>query len=169
MAYTVSNMMPLGTKAPDFNLLDTVSGERMSLTYIQSDKATVIVFSCNHCPFVHFVNDEMVRIAKEYQAKGVAFAAISSNDVIHYPQDKPERMTAFAKKSGYTFPYLYDETQEIAKNYKAQCTPEFYLFNQNNILIYRGRMDDSSPKHGRISGIPEAERVGRTVSEATRQ
>lgn len=149
MAYTVSNMMPLGTKAPDFNLLDTISGNRMSLADIQSNKATVIIFSCNHCPFVHFVNDEMVRIAKEYQAKGVSFAAISSNDIVHYPQDSPQRMTEFAKQSGYTFPYLYDETQEVGRAYDAACTPDFYVFDGAMQLVYRGQMDAARPSNGK--------------------
>lgn len=149
MAYTVSNMMPLGTKAPDFNLLDTVSGNMISLADVQSDKATVIIFSCNHCPFVHFVNDEMVRIVNEYKTKGVSFAAISSNDVVHFPQDSPEQMTEFAKQSGYTFPYLYDETQEVGKAYDAACTPDFYVFDGAMKLVYRGQMDAARPSNGK--------------------
>ena len=149
MAYIVSNMMPLGTKAPDFNLLDTVSGQMLNLSDVQSDKATVIVFSCNHCPFVHFVNDEMTQLAKDYQAKGVGFAAISSNDAVNYPQDGPAQMTAFAKKSGYTFPYLYDETQEIGKAYDAACTPDFYIFDGEMKLVYRGQLDAARPSNGK--------------------
>ena len=172
MAYTVSNMLPLGTVAPDFTLLDTVSGKIKSLSDIQSDKATVIIFSCNHCPFVHFVNDEMIRIAKEYQAKGVAFAAISCNDIAAYPQDAPDKMTIFAKESGYTFPYLYDETQAIGRAYDAACTPDFYVFDSTMKLAYRGQMDSARPSNGKqptgsdlraaidsvLSGQPVAER-----------
>jgi peroxiredoxin len=149
MAYTVSNMMPLGTKAPDFKLLDTISGKQISLSDISSDKGTVIIFSCNHCPFVHFVNDEMVRIAKDYQAKGVGFAAISSNDVAYHSEDSPERMAIFAAQSGYTFPYLYDATQEVARAYDAACTPDFYLFDGQMQLVYRGQMDAARPSNGK--------------------
>jgi len=125
MALTESNMLPLGTQAPDFTLLDTVSGKNMSLKDIQSDKATVLIFSCNHCPYVIHVNEELVRLAKDYQPKGVSFVAISSNDVENYPDDSPEKMTLLAKEAGYPFPYLYDETQEVAKIYDAACSPEF--------------------------------------------
>lgn len=149
MAYTVSNMMDLGTKAPDFSLLDTVSGQMMNLSDIQSDKATVLIFSCNHCPFVHFVNDEMVQIAKDYQAKGIAFAAISSNDAVHYPEDGPEAMATFAKESGYSFPYLYDETQAVGKAYDAACTPDFYIFDGKMKLVYRGQIDSARPSNGK--------------------
>ncbi len=172
MAYTVSNMLPLGTVAPDFTLPDTVSGKTLNLSDIKSDKATVIIFSCNHCPFVHYVNDEMVRLAKEYQAEGVAFAAISSNDVTAFPQDAPEQMTIFAKESGYTFPYLYDATQDVGKAYDAACTPDFYVFDGDMKLAYRGQMDSGRPSNGKtpdgadlraaidavLSGHPVAER-----------
>ncbi len=150
MSYTLSNMLPLGTIAPDFNLLDAVSGEMVSLQHIKSDKATVIVFSCNHCPYVIHVNDAFVELAKEYQSKGVAFIVISSNDIINYPQDSPDKMKSFAEESGYTFPYLYDETQDIAKIYDAACTPDFYVFDGDLKLTYRGQMDNSRPS----SGIP---------------
>ena len=145
MALTESKMIALGTKAPDFELLDTVSGEMMKLEDLKSDLATVIIFSCNHCPYVIHVNDEIVRIAKEYQEAGVAFVAISSNDVEKYPQDGPEKMAAFAEESGYTFPYLYDETQDVAKAYDAACTPDFYVFDKNLKLVYRGQMDSARP------------------------
>lgn len=149
MAYTVSNMMPLGTKAPDFTLLDTISGKKMSLSELQSDNATVIIFSCNHCPFVHFVNDEMVFLAKEYQKKDVSFVIISSNDAVNYPQDAPEKMTIFANESSYSFPYLYDQTQEVAKAYDAACTPDFYVFDNEMQLAYRGQMDGARPSNGK--------------------
>ena len=149
MAYTVSNMMSLGTKAPNFNLLDTVSGKMIDLSDIQSDQATVIVFSCNHCPFVHFVNDEMVRIANDYKTKRVAFVVISSNDTEFHPEDSPEAMTKFAKESGYSFPYLYDETQEVGRAYDAACTPDFYLFDGEMKLAYRGQLDGARPSNGK--------------------
>ncbi|RDY60944.1 thioredoxin family protein [Flagellimonas nanhaiensis] len=148
MARTPSNMLPLGTKAPDFSLLDTVSGSFCSLKELQRTQGTVVMFICNHCPFVVHVNPEISRLAKEYQDKGIAFIAISSNDVQNYPQDSPELMTQVARQEGYTFPYLYDETQEIARAYDAACTPDFYLFDADLKLVYRGQLDDSRPGNG---------------------
>ncbi len=145
MAFKESNMLPLGTVAPDFNLPDTVSGKMMSLQDIKSDVATVIIFSCNHCPYVHHVNDEMVNIANDYQPKGVAFAAISVNDIERYPEDAPDKMKAFAADSGYTFPYLYDATQQVGRDYDAACTPDFYVFDGDLKLVYRGQIDGSRP------------------------
>ncbi|MCO6475172.1 MAG: thioredoxin family protein [Phaeodactylibacter sp.] len=150
MALTESNMLDLGTKAPDFTLPDTVSDKDVSLSDIRSDKATVVMFLCNHCPYVIHVNPEIVRLAKEYQEKGVSFVAISSNDVSKYPQDGPEEMKKHAAKIGYPFPYLYDESQEVARDYDAACTPDFYVFDGNLRLAYRGRLDASRPN----SGIP---------------
>ena len=145
MARTPSNMLPLGTLAPDFTLLDTVSGKTVSLDELKSDKATVIMFICNHCPFVKHVDEAIVSLAKDYQAKGVSVIAISSNDVENYPQDSPELMKEEAEKVGYTFPYLYDETQEVAKAYDAACTPDFYVFDKDLKCAYRGQLDDSRP------------------------
>jgi peroxiredoxin len=145
MALTESNMIALGTKAPAFELLDTVSGETMKLSDLVSDKATLIMFICNHCPYVIHVNEELVRLAKEYQAKGVSFIAISSNDVENYPADSPDKMRELAATEGYTFPYLYDETQEVARAYDAACTPDFYVFDGEQQLVYRGRLDGSRP------------------------
>ena len=150
MALTESNMLALGTEAPDFTLPDTVSGKNISLNDIKSPVATVVMFLCNHCPYVIHVNEGVVELAKEYQEKSVAFVAISSNDVANYPQDGPDKMKEHAKAVGYTFPYLYDETQEIAKAYDAACTPDFYLFDHNMRLVYRGQLDGSRPG----SGIP---------------
>ena len=149
MALTESNMLSLGTKAPDFTLSDTVSGKRISLKDIQSDVATVVMFLCNHCPYVIHVNEQVVQLAKEYQELGVNFVAISANDVENYPQDAPDKMTIHAKEVGYTFPYLYDESQEVAKAYDAACTPDFYIFNGQNRLVYRGQLDDSRPNSGK--------------------
>lgn len=145
MARTPSNMIPLGTQAPDFTLPDTVSGNAMSLAELKGEKATVIMFICNHCPFVIHVNDELVKLANDYQAKGISFVAISSNDVANYPQDGPEKMKAHAQQVGYPFPYLYDETQEVAKAYDAACTPDFYVFDQELACVYRGQLDDARP------------------------
>jgi thiol-disulfide isomerase/thioredoxin len=150
MAYTESNMLPLGTQAPDFFLPDTVSGRSLSLRDIASDKATVIMFLCNHCPYVLYINEEIVRIAREYGAQGVAFAAISSNDVASHPEDAPDKMTAHALQTGYTFPYLYDENQEVARAYDAACTPDFYVFDGQLRLFYRGQLDNSRPKRNPV-------------------
>ena len=147
MAFTESTMLPLGTKAPFFNLLDTVSGKMLSLEAVKSDKATVIMFLCNHCPYVLHVNAGIVALAKDYEPKGVKFVGISSNDVENYPQDSPELMTELARKEGYTFPYLYDASQDVAKIYDAACTPDFYIFDGEMRLAYRGRIDGSRPKN----------------------
>lgn len=145
MALTYSTMLPLGTQAPAFTLLDTVSGEILSLEDIKSNRGTVIMFICNHCPYVKHYEEELVRISTEYQKQGIAFVAISSNDVDNYPDDSPEKMKQNATQLGYPFAYLYDETQEVARAYQAQCTPEFYLFDGELKCVYRGRLDASSP------------------------
>jgi peroxiredoxin len=145
MADTPSVMVDLGTKAPDFTLEDVVSGEKKSLSKLKSDKATVIMFICNHCPFVKHVQDELVRLANDYIPKGVSFVAISSNDADNYPQDSPEKMKEVAEEKGYPFPYLFDETQEVAKAYQAACTPDFYIYDGDLKLVYRGQLDDSRP------------------------
>lgn len=148
MANTPSNMLPLGTRAANFKLPDTVSGKELELSQIKGDKATVIMFICNHCPFVKHVNAGIVNMAHDYQPKGVGFVAISSNDVENYPDDSAELMTVNARQEGYTFPYLYDESQEVAREYDAACTPDFYLFDGELKLVYRGQMDDSRPGNG---------------------
>lgn len=145
MSLTPSNMLPLGTVAPNFLLMDTVSGNHVSLDQLKSKRATVIMFICNHCPFVIHVNPELVRIANEYKSKGVSFIAISSNDVENYPDDGPDKMRLVAKVLQFPFPYLYDKRQEVAKAYDAACTPDFYVFDGDDKLCYRGRLDDSRP------------------------
>lgn len=145
MALTESNNFPFGTKAPDFYLPDTVSGKWLSLDEIKSDKATVIMFICNHCPYVKHVNSGLVGLAENYLKMGVSFIGINSNDATRYPDDSPGQMTLVAKKNSYPFPYLYDETQEVASAYDAACTPEFYVFDRDMCLVYHGQMDDSRP------------------------
>ena len=148
MARIPSNMLPLGTKAPDFNLLDTVSSEKMSLNNLKGEKGTVIMFICNHCPFVIHVNEALVSLANDYLDKEIGFIAISSNDIVNYPQDGPDKMKFHAKTEKYPFPYLYDASQEVAKAYDAACTPDFYVFDGKLKLVYRGQLDDSRPGNG---------------------
>jgi len=144
MAVTASTMLPLGTEAPDFSLPD-VDGEFVALSDFKEAPALLIIFMCNHCPFVKHIMDKLLTLIKEYQQQGVAVAAINSNDATNYPEDRPEMMVRLAKEKGFTFPYLYDGTQKVAKAYKAACTPDFFLFDKDKKLIYRGRMDDSTP------------------------
>lgn len=145
MAKTPSSMMPLGTEAPDFKLPDTRSGESIGLTDSKGPKGTLVMFICNHCPFVKHVFDELVALGKEYPSRGVGLVAISSNDVENYPDDSPEKMKELAESLGFEFPYLYDETQEVAKAYDATCTPDFFLFDAELRCVYRGQLDDSRP------------------------
>lgn len=147
MAATETLQIPLGFLAPDFSLHDTVSGNTLSFEHIRGDKGTLVMFICNHCPYVIHVKEELVRLAKVYQPKGIGFVAISSNDVANYPDDAPDKMTLFAKENGFTFPYLYDESQETAKAYFAACTPDFSLFDTENHCVYRGQLDSSRPKN----------------------
>ncbi|MDF1863177.1 MAG: thioredoxin family protein [Saprospiraceae bacterium] len=145
MALTESNMLPLGTTAPDFILPDTVSDTDVKLNDVVGKNATVIMFLCNHCPYVIHVNPEIVKITNDYRHKGVGFVGISSNDVVNYPADSPDKMKIHAEETGYSFPYLYDESQEVAKAYDAACTPDFYVFDAEQKLAYRGRLDSSRP------------------------
>ncbi|MEM7401497.1 MAG: thioredoxin family protein [Pseudomonadota bacterium] len=145
MVKTASNMMPLGTQAPEFSLLDTVTGNTLSLHSIKGEYATLIMFICNHCPFVKHVDRQLAKLGREYVSKGVGILAISSNDVSNYPEDSPEKMQQLASSLGFNFPYLYDETQEVAKLYDAACTPDFYIFDAELKCVYRGQLDDSRP------------------------
>ncbi|OQP63022.1 thioredoxin family protein [Niastella populi] len=145
MARTPSVMIPLGKKAPGFTLYDTVSGNNLSLQKLKGTTGTVIMFICNHCPFVKHVNAQLVQLGNDYKNKGVSFIAISSNDVAGYPQDGPEQMKLVAEELKYPFPYLYDATQDVAKAYQAACTPDFFIFDGNLSLAYRGQLDDSRP------------------------
>lgn len=148
MARTPSNMIPLGSIASNFTLLDTVSSSIKSLAQLKGQNGTVIAFICNHCPFVIHINKVLVKTAQFYKKKGINFIAISSNDVINYPQDGPDKMKIHAQENKYPFPYLYDETQNVAKDYDAACTPDFYLFDTDLQLVYRGQFDSSRPGNG---------------------
>ncbi|HJS55986.1 MAG TPA: thioredoxin family protein [Chitinophagaceae bacterium] len=145
MARTPSTMVALATNAPEFVLPDTVSGKNLSLENLKGDVATVIMFICNHCPFVKHVNAELVRLAGEYKNRGIGFIAISSNDAANYPEDAPGLMKQVALQLKYPFPYLYDESQEVAKAYDAACTPDFFIYDKDLRLVYRGQLDDSRP------------------------
>lgn len=148
MAKTPSTMVELGTKAPDFQLPDAVSGDVIGLSDVRSDVATVVMFICNHCPFVKHIHSEMVKLPADYQAKGVSFVAISSNDVANYPEDSPEKMKELFQSLGIDHPYLYDESQEVAKAYHAACTPDFFIYDRELKLAYRGQLDGSRPGNG---------------------
>lgn len=150
MAKTSSNMLPLGTQAPNFKLWDAVSNSIKSLNKLKGPNGTIVMFICNHCPYVIHINEALVKLADELKTKGIEFIAISSNDAEEYPQDGPRYMEIHALKMKYSFPYLYDKTQEIAKVYNAACTPDFYLFNSDLKLIYRGQFDDSRPGNGLV-------------------
>ena len=145
MALTPSNMLPLGTEAPDFSLIDTISGQMVELHSELNSQGTLIMFICNHCPYVKYVQEELVRLSNDYINEGIRVIAISSNDIEHYPEDCPEEMLNEAKKWSYSFPYLFDETQDVARSYDAACTPDFYLFDKDLKLVYRGQLDDSRP------------------------
>ncbi|HCK41000.1 MAG: thioredoxin family protein [Planctomycetaceae bacterium] len=149
MARTPSTMLPLGTSAPDFSLVN-VDGQTVSLSDFDDAPALLVIFMCNHCPYVIHVADHLAQLGQEYMARGLAVVGINSNDVASYPADSPEQMVAEAEERGYVFPYLYDETQEVAQAYQAACTPDFFLFDKNKKLVYRGQLDSSRPD----SGIP---------------
>lgn len=145
--------IPLGFEAPNFELLDVVSGKELTLKQCKGEYGTVIMFICNHCPYVIHIRNEIVRVAREYIPRGINFVAISSNDITRYPQDSPQRMKELADQLKLPFPYLYDETQKVAKAYQAACTPDFNVFDKDLKCIYRGQFDDSRPKNSEhVSG-----------------
>lgn len=146
MALTPSNMINLGTVAPEFELIDTLSNSPKNLSELKGENATLIMFICNHCPYVVHVMPEIVKLVNEYGPKGVSFIAISSNDIEAYPQDGPDKMKEFMAEWHLDFPYLFDKTQEVAKAYDAACTPDFYIFGPDLHLAYRGRLDESRPR-----------------------
>src|SRR5689334_19216019 len=153
MAETLSTMLPLGTTLPPFALTDAVSGRTIQSSALRGPKGTLILFICNHCPFVKHVMPELGRLARDYADKGVTFAAINSNDLVAYPQDGPPHMKELAEAEGWKFPFLMDETQEVARTFQAACTPDFFLFDSEGGLAYRGRLDETRPggaaPHGR--------------------
>lgn len=145
MAVIPSKMIPLNTSAPDFSLIDVVSGQPKTLSELKGEKGTVIVFSCNHCPYVKHILKDLLIVAHDYSGLGINFVAISANDPEAYSEDSPERMKQLAQSLKFPFPYLYDETQESARAYGAVCTPDFFVFDQNLHCVYRGQFDDSRP------------------------
>lgn len=145
MAQVSSTMRPLGTAAPDFSLPEPATGKTVSLADFATTPALLVLFICNHCPFVKHIRAELARFAREYQARGLAIVAISANDAAHYPDDSPAKMTEEVKSAGYVFPYLYDESQAVAKAYQAACTPDLFLFDADRRLVYRGQFDGSRP------------------------
>lgn len=147
MAATSSYLVGLGSMAKEFQLPDTVSGRHCALNELKGQKGTVIMFICNHCPYVRHINNEIVRIANDFQPQGINFIAISSNDVDQYPEDAPAEMKQAAQRLGYPFPYLFDESQEVAKSYDAVCTPDIFVYDKNLSLMYHGQIDDSRPKN----------------------
>jgi len=149
MVRTPSTMLPIGTQAPDFSL-PNVDGRILALADVAGPKGTAVMFICNHCPFVKHVADQLAALGREYMPLGIGFVAISSNDVATHPADSPEQMVREAEERGYPFPYLYDETQDVAKAFHAACTPDFYLFDAARKLVYRGQLDPSRPG----SGVP---------------
>jgi len=171
VAETPSNMLPLGTKAPYFTLPDTLQNRMVSLTEMRSKTATVIMFICNHCPYVKLIQDKMVEVAKHYQKLGVSFIAINANNAEKYPADNPENMHKNAEHLGFTFPYLFDESQEVARAYQAACTPDFYIFDSDLLCVYRGRFDDAKPGNGKaVTGMDltnalDALISGKTISQ----
>ncbi|MFO1420763.1 MAG: thioredoxin family protein [Candidatus Competibacteraceae bacterium] len=145
MAQTPSTMLPLGTPAPAFSLPEPATGKTVSLDDFRDASALLVIFMCNHCPFVKHVRQGLIQFARDYQAKGLAVVAISANDVANFPADSPAKMAQEAKTFGYPFPYLYDESQSVAKAYRAACTPDFFLFDAGRKLVYRGQFDGSRP------------------------
>ncbi|HUJ45078.1 MAG TPA: thioredoxin family protein [Opitutaceae bacterium] len=149
MADTPSTTLPWGTPAPDFRLPDAVSGRPVALADFAPKPALVVMFICNHCPYVKHIRAGLAAFARDYQPRNIGIVAINANDVAAYPEDSPARMKTEAKAAGYTFPYLFDETQAVAKTYRAACTPDLYLFDRDRKLVYRGQFDDSRPGNGR--------------------
>lgn len=148
MSLTPSTMLPLGSKAPAFELPDVVTGETVALDDFAGRKALLVMFICRHCPYVKHVEKELARLGQDYAGKDIGIVAISANDAASYPDDRPASLRAFAESLGFSFPFCYDETQEVAKAYTAACTPDFFLFDRGRSLVYRGQLDDSRPGNG---------------------
>jgi len=152
MSLTPSTMLALGTKAPGFTLPEVVSGRQISLNDFAGKRALLVMFICEHCPYVAHVREELARIGNDYKGQSLGIVAISSNDIASHPDDAPDNLKAMAVKLGFTFPVCYDETQSVAKAYTAACTPDFFLFDENRSLVYRGQLDDSRPGKGTANG-----------------
>jgi peroxiredoxin len=170
MALTPSTMLPLGTKAQDFRLPDVVSGQTVSPATFAGKPALLVMFICRHCPYVQHVQEALARLGRDYAAKDLGIVAISANDAASYPDDAPEQLAAMAKALGFAFPFCYDESQETAKAYTAACTPDFFLFDAQRTLVYRGQLDDSRPGNGKpvtgrdLRAAIDAVLAGRPVS-----
>ncbi len=174
MVLTPSAMIPLGTKAPSFSLKDVVTGKTVTLADVSGQKALLVMFICRHCPYVQHIKEELARIGRDYRSKNLAIVAVSSNDAVHYPLDAPDSLKQFATEEGFLFPLLYDETQNVAKAYSAACTPDFFLFDSNLLLVYRGQLDESRPGNGKpvdgkdLRSALEAVLSGRALSRTQR-
>lgn len=149
MVETASVMLPLGTKAPNFELIDVISDKVLNLQQLRGEVATVVMFICNHCPYVKLIQDKLVEVANHYQPLHIQFVAINSNDTVAYPQDSPKQMKIEAQQHQYPFPYLFDETQAVAKAFHAACTPDFFVFDKGLLCVYRGRFDEATPGNGK--------------------
>lgn len=168
MVLTLSTMLTLGTQAPDFGLPDVVSGKTVSLKDFSDKKALLVMFICRHCPYVKHVEREISRIGTDYADKDLGIVAISSNDPNYDSDDAPESLKEQANKLGFTFPYLYDESQEVAKAYTAACTPDFFLFDKNQKLVYRGQLDASRPENSSpVTGSDLRAAIDATLSDKT--
>ena len=163
MVLTPSTMLPLGTKAPDFQLSDVVTGKTISLATFEEKKALLVMFICCHCPFVKHAQQELASIGQDYRDRSLGIVAISANDAVKYPDDSADNLKIMAQELGFNFPLCYDETQEVAKAYTAACTPDFFLFNQAQELVYRGQLDASRPSND----IPVTGKDLRSAIEAT--
>lgn len=174
MALTPSTMVPLRTATPDFCLPDVVSGQTVSRANFTGGKPLLVMFICRHCPYVVHVQDELARIGRDFSPRGVAVVAISANDAVSHPDDAPEGLRRQAREAGFSFPYLYDETQAVARAFGAACTPDFFLFDGNQRLVYRGQLDDSRPGNGKpvtgrdLRAALEASLAGQKPSDVQR-
>mgnify|MGYP001399170098 FL=1 len=160
-----SNMLPLETLAPDFKLINCIDQQAWSLSQQTNNQAVVVIFMCNHCPYVVHIIEGLVRCANDYMDQGIAFVAINANDVMQYPDDSPEKMTVFAQQYGIPFPYCFDEAQAVAKAYQAACTPDLFVFDERHQCVYRGRFDNSTPGNGQpVTGVDLRQALDRVLS-----
>lgn len=168
MAATETTIIPLGFKAPSFSLLNVVTNQHESLAELKGENGTVVMFICNHCPYVIHVLDKLIELASDYKSKGVNFIGISSNDVVNYPQDAPDKMSELAKEKNFPFVYLYDETQEVAKAYFAACTPDFSVFDADLTCVYRGQLDSARPKNDQpVTGADLKRAIDQMLNQET--